>query len=484
MKASQPAEMTISASVLEELPPVDEGEIDKLLAQEISASRDVWVILDDDPTGTQTVHGISVYTDWSAANIADGLRGGQKVFYLLTNSRAMSQKESAAVHREIAEHVLRATAETGVHALLVSRSDSTLRGHYPLETETLRRALEASGERIDGEILCPFFKEGGRFTLHGIHYVREGAQLIPAAQTEFARDATFGYTNSYLPAYMQEKSGGRITAEQVVRITIDELRRQDYGAIEAKLEQVRDFGKVCVDAADYCDVKVFAVALYRAMARGKRFLFRSAAGLVKVVGGIPDRPLLRRREMIPGDVAAGGIVVVGSHTHKTTAQLERLLTLPDTEAIPFNSDAVLDGEEALEREVRRCLAAEEQAIRSGKTAVCYTCRRLLQIEGDTREEALRRSVRISEAVQQLVGGLTVRPAFVVAKGGITSSTVATQALNIRKALVLGQIRPGIPVWRADAGSKFPEIPYVVFPGNVGETDTLREAVEILTGGDE
>ena len=480
MSTLQDEKAVLDMSVLEQLPAVDEAAVDQLLAAEIRANRDVWIVLDDDPTGTQTVHGVSVYTVWSAQSIASGLREGRKVVYLLTNSRSMSRQETAAVHQEIARNVLRASAETGVRAVIMSRSDSTLRGHYPLETEQLCQCLEAAGEAIDGEILCPFFKEGGRYTLHGIHYVRDGERLIPAAQTEFAKDATFGYTHSALPSYIEEKTGGRFPAERVVRISIEELRRQDYDAIQEKLEKLSNFEKVCVDAADYCDVKAFAVALYRAMARGKRFLFRTAAGLVKVVGGIPDRPPLTRAEMVSGDPAAGGVVIVGSHTHKTTAQLEALLTLPGTVGIPFNSDSVLEGEEALDREVRRCLAEEEQAVQAGRTAVCYTCRTLLRLEGDTKEEALRRSVRISDAVQRLVGELRVRPAFVVAKGGITSSTVATQALGIRKALVLGQVQPGIPVWQADAGSKFPEIPYVVFPGNVGEPDTLRRVVEILT----
>lgn len=480
MKASHDEKAILSTSILEQLPAVDEAAVDRLLAAEIRANRDVWIVLDDDPTGTQTVHDVSVYTDWSVQSIASGLREGRKVVYLLTNSRSMSREETASVHQEIARNVMQASAETGVRAVIMSRSDSTLRGHYPLETEQLRQCLESSGQAIDGEVLCPFFKEGGRYTLHGIHYVRDGERLIPAAQTEFAGDATFGYTHSALPAYIAEKTGGRFPAERVARVSIEELRRQDYDTIQEKLEQLSNFEKICVDAADYCDVKVFAVALYRAMARGKRFLFRTAAGLVKVVGGITDRPLLTRAEMVTENTAAGGLVVVGSHTRKTTAQLEALLTLPGTVGIPFNSDSVLDGEAALEQEVRRCLSEEEKVVQDGKVAVCYTCRTLLQVAGDTKEAVLRRSVRISDAVQRLVGELKVRPAFVVAKGGITSSTVATQALGIRKALVLGQVQPGIPVWQADAASKFPEIPYVVFPGNVGEQDTLRRVVEILT----
>ena len=471
-----------STAVLKGLPPVEEQSVNLLLEREIRGNKDVLIVLDDDPTGTQTVHDVSVYTDWSVENIKHGLCERRKVFYLLTNSRAMSQHETAAVHREIAAHILQASRETGRHAVVMSRSDSTLRGHYPLETDLLRQCFEAAGERIDGEILCPFFKEGGRFTLHGVHYVQEGQQLVPAAQTEFARDATFGYRNSYLPAYIQEKTGGRCPAGQVQCISIETLRRQDYDTILQILEQTHDFGRICVDAADYCDIKVFAVALYRAMAKGKRFLFRTAAGLVKVMGGITDRPLLTRRDIVTRETGSGGVVIVGSHTEKTTQQLEALLELPGTVPIAFNSDAVLEGAAALDQEVRRCLAAEDAAIQAGNVAVCYTCRKVLQVDGDTKEAALERSVCISEAVQRLVGELSVRPAFLVAKGGITSSTVATHALGIRKALVLGQIQPGIPVWQADSSSKFPEIPYVVFPGNVGDRDTLRQVVEVFTNG--
>ena len=316
-------------------PPAD--LLAKLASEPGITSDCTLVVLDDDPTGTQCVHDVSVYTDWSVDSLRQGFAEPAGLFYVLTNSRSFTRPETIRVHEEIGRNLIQAAA--GRKFLVISRSDSTLRGHYPLETEQLCQCLEAAGEAIDGEILCPFFKEGGRYTLHGIHYVRDGERLIPAAQTEFAKDATFGYTHSALPSYIEEKTGGRFPAERVVRISIEELRRQDYDAIQEKLEKLSNFEKVCVDAADYCDVKVFAVALYRAMARGKRFLFRTAAGLVKVVGGIPDRPPLTRAEMVSGDPAAGGVAIVGSHTHKTTAQLEALLTLPGTVGIPFNTSS-------------------------------------------------------------------------------------------------------------------------------------------------
>lgn len=389
----------------------------------------------------------------------------------------MNAAESERVHREIGGTLVRVSRETGRGFMLLSRCDSTLRGHYPLETRVLRDRLETAGLRVDGEVLCPFFKEGGRFTLGGVHYVRQGDELVPAAQTEFAADRTFGYSSSDLPGYIEEKTRGEYPASGVTSIPIEQLRACDYEGITQKLLAVRDFGKVCVDAADYCDVKVFATALYRSAARGHRFIFRTAASLVKALGGVSDRPLLSREELITH--SGGGIVVVGSHTHKTTEQLGRLLDLEGVRAVEFDSDLVLEGEAVFGAEIDRCVAEAERLIRSGLTAVCYTKRRLLELPGDTRESALMRSVRISDGVQSLVARLGVTPAFVVAKGGITSSDVGTKALAVRRARVLGQIQPGVPVWMTGQESRFPNTPYVIFPGNTGGADSLRLAVETL-----
>uniref|UniRef100_UPI004024AE93 nucleotide-binding domain containing protein n=1 Tax=Candidatus Scatomorpha intestinigallinarum TaxID=2840923 RepID=UPI004024AE93 len=154
----------------------------------------------------------------------------------------------------------------------------------------------------------------------------------------------------------------------------------------------------------------------------------------------------------------GGIVVVGSHTGKTTEQLERLLTLDGVVAVEFDSDLVLEGDAAFGAEVSRCCAEAARIIREGKTAVCFTKRRLLALDGDTQESVLLRSVKISDGVQSLVAGLDVTPAFVLAKGGITSSDVGTKALRVRRARVLGQLQPGVPVWRTGPESRFPGTP--------------------------
>ena len=473
-------EQPISAKVLEEYASIDEVRIDTLLQKEIEASKVKLVVLDDDPTGVQTVHDVSVYTDWTIESIRAAFAEENKVFYILTNSRGMTVDETTEVHKEIAATVAQVSRETGKPYLFMSRSDSTLRGHYPLEPELLKAGMEANGTKVDGEILCYFFKEGGRYTLNNVHYVKQGDDLIPAGLTEFAKDKTFGYQSSNLREYVEEKTGGRYKADDVIYIDLRSLRCMNIDGITGQLMAVRDFNKVVVNAIDYCDIKVFAVALYRAIALGKTFVFRTAAGLVKVMGGISDQPLLTRKDMVVKETDNGGVVVVGSHTQKTTAQLNELLKLDCVVPIEFDSNKVLDGDDAFYAEVDRCVAEEEKVIKAGKTAVCFTNRKLLTLDNDTKESALVRSVKISDGVQRLVGQLSITPAFVIAKGGITSSDVGTKALAVKRANVMGQIRPGIPVWQTGEESKFPKTPYVIFPGNVGSETDLRMAVEVLT----
>lgn len=438
------------------------------------------VVLDDDPTGVQTVHGVYVFTDWEVDTLVQGMESEQAMFFVLTNSRGFTAPQTETAHREIAYNLAEASRRTGKDFVLVSRSDSTLRGHYPLETEILRSALEEKlGIRYDGEVIMPYFKEGGRLTIGDVHYVKMGGELVPAGLTEFARDTTFAYRASDLKQWCEERTGGAFPAERVVSVSLEELRRRDYEGIRTKLLGVTGFGKVVVNAADDVDVEVFVTVLLDVIRAGKQFLFRSAAGLVRVLGGVSRRPLLTREELCPDDSGLGGLVVVGSHVKKTTQQLECLLSgIKGLEEICFQAQSALRPG-GLEEERKRVLAEAERAIQAGKTAVVYTSRQVLRASQDSSDQNLSLSVRISQALTGVVSDLTIRPAFVVAKGGITSSDVGIKALRVRKALVMGQAAPGIPVWKTGEESKFPGMAYVIFPGNVGEVETLRDVVKTL-----
>lgn len=472
-------EKRISSEILQSYPCYDKRKVDDLLAAEADADTRKIVVLDDDPTGIQTVHDVSVYTDWSLESIGRGFEEKNKLFFILTNSRGFTKEQTAKAHWEIGKRVDQTAKEKGLKYLIVSRGDSTLRGHYPLETEVLKEVQEEQNPwKVDGEILCPFFSEGGRFTIDNVHYVQYGSELVPAGETEFAGDKTFGYHSSNLCGYIEEKTKGRFRADSVVRISLEDLRGMKLDKITEQLLAVKGFQKIIVNAVDEYDIKVFCIALYRAMGKGKHYIFRTAAAFVKALGNISNKPLLTRDEMITAAGRTAGIVVIGSHTEKTTMQLEELKKTVGLQFVEMNSDLVLVAG-GLEREAERIRTVCENAVRERKTVVVYTKRRLLSIENDTKEAALLRSLKISEAVMSLVEKLEVTPGFIVSKGGITSSDIGTKALRVKCAQVLGQIRPGVPVWRIGDESKFPQLPYVIFPGNVGEVTTLREAVELL-----
>ncbi len=441
-----------------------------------------FLVLDDDPTGVQTVHDVPVVTDWREETLEELFSGPGSLKYVLTNSRSFPAEKTARVHREIARNAWQAARTAGRKLTVISRGDSTLRGHFPLETRVLRETLESLGALpFAGEVLCPYFREGGRFTLNGVHYVKEGERLTPAAQTEFARDKTFGYHHSYLPEYIEEKTGGGTAAGQVLRLDLEELRGLKWARMEEKLLSAKDFRYVVCDALEDTDVQALSVLLTRLAEKGVHYLLRSAAAVPKALGHIDDRPLLSRAEMCGHGDGTGGLVIVGSHVAKTTRQLECLrasglpLCFVEFDVSGWRRPG------ALREETRRAADEAAEAMREGKTAVVYTSRTLVAPEGMDAEQMLRLSVDISDALTAVVSSLSLRPRFLIAKGGITSSDVGVKALRVRKATVLGQAQPGIPVWKTGEESLFPGLSYIIFPGNVGGDSTLRDIVETLCG---
>lgn len=463
--------------LLAQLPAYDVSEVEKAYRAALERDDAKIIVLDDDPTGVQTVHDVYVYTDWKTETLCEAFGDGGKLSFILTNSRGLTEAQTRQAHREIAEAIFRAARESGREVAVISRSDSTLRGHYPLETQTLRETLEALGAPpFDGEILLPFFEEGGRYTAENVHYVAFGDCLVPAAGTEFAHDRTFGYRNSNLCRWIEEKTDGMYPAERVQTVSLRELRATDYAGIERKLCGLTDFGKLVVNAVSEEDVKVFVTALFAALKKGKHFLYRSAAALAKVMGGIDSRPLLSREELVNTENRNGGLIVVGSHVNKTTAQLAALREKHDIAFIEINQHLALD-ETAFAAEMDRVIAEAERNIRNGVTCAVYTRRERFDLNNGSKEDELRLAVRISDAVTSVVSRLSVRPNFIIAKGGITSSEIGTAALRCRRARVMGQILKGIPVWETGEESLFPHMPYVIFPGNVGSETALCEAVE-------
>ncbi|NRB53948.1 MAG: hypothetical protein HRU41_40235 [Saprospiraceae bacterium] len=453
----------------DQLPPIWSEAFLTQIREAHQASGKRLVVLDDDPTGTQTVQDVPLLTEWSVDRLRREMEKSA-VFFVLTNSRSMVAEQAEAIGREIGKNLTEAATLTGVDFFVLSRSDSTLRGHYPAEVDAL---MEGLGQTYDAVIMVPYFEAGGRYTLHDIHYVLQGEELVPAAYTEFAQDKAFPFQHSYLPAYVEEKTQGRVSADQVIGISLDILRKGGPQAVKSKLLEIPSGGVVVINACAGRDLEVAVKGLQLAQAEGKRYLFRTAASFVRVLAGIPVKPLLNAQSMAI-DTPNGGLMIVGSHIKKSSLQLEQALQLPDIFPLEIEV-AKLVKEETRQDTIQRYLENIETAIRSGRDVIAYTSRKLIAL-GDAHT-SLSISRLISESICQIVEGLSIQPKFLIAKGGITSNDVATKGLGVKRAMVAGQLQAGVPVWRLGPESKFPGMHYVVYPGNVGSEDGLALAIQ-------
>ena len=382
------------------------------------------VVLDDDPTGIQTVHGCLLVTEWTDDALREAFANPVPFFYVLTNTRAMTRAEAERTVRDAMEAVVRVNREFGCELVVVSRSDSCLRGHFPLETDVMREVLERNGIRPAAKtVFCPAFIEAGRVTIDGVHYMREGERLIPVSETEFARDNVFAYHTSVLRDSIREKGADP----------------DDYEI---------------VDAQSYDELNAFAATL------GAPVVIRSSSSLPKAIAGLEDKPLLDRSILRGNGV---GCFVVGSHVQKTTRQLQHLLSAEGTCGVEVDVQRILDAPEPL---MQQTLAEVLAAAQRGETPVVYTSRREIRIDdADLRQQL---GQRVSDFLVDIVRRLPYVPSYLVAKGGITSHDILTKGLGVRSAEVLGQIVPSVPCIMT---ARFP---YIIFPGNVGGEESLKE----------
>ncbi|MFN8442422.1 MAG: four-carbon acid sugar kinase family protein [Caldilineaceae bacterium] len=454
------------------LPPDWQADLLPQIRQQAQQLARKLVVLDDDPTGTQTVYDIPVLTEWAVDSLKQELLASEPVFYILTNSRSLPLPAAQALNAEIGRNLVAASEQSGRDFAVVSRSDSTLRGHFPGEVMALAAAIKRS---FDGLLIIPYFLEGGRFTIDDVHYVAEGDKLVPAAETPFAKDAAFGYRNSDLKAWVEEKMSGRVAAASVHSISLDDIRIGGPDQVCSRLLTMHDGAIAVINCVTLRDMQVFVSGLLAAEAQGKQFVYRTAASFVQIRAGLATRPLLSRDQMnATGDT--GGLVVVGSYVPKTTGQLGALLASPQINPLEVNVPALL-ADDTQSNEISRVHEAADQLLRSGRDVVIYTSRTL--ISSDSAEASLAIGQRVSASLVAIVKALQTRPRYLLAKGGITSSDLATQALGIRRAIVLGQILPGVPVWQSGPESRHPGMPYIVFPGNVGGETALVDVVKQL-----
>ena len=430
------------------------------------------IVLDDDPTGSQTVHSCLLLTRWDVATLKQGLQDDAPLFFVLTNTRGMDAVSAADVTREVCINLKQALTEMAasghnINPLVVSRSDSTLRGHYPVETDVIAEELGP----FDAHFMVPAFFEGGRFTRDSIHYLMVDGEPVPVHETEFARDSVFGYKHSYLPDYVEEKTAGRIKADQVERFVLNDVR----GDSLARFMALEENTCCVVDAETQDDLNHFCSQLMHAASQGKRFLFRSAASLLTALAQLEPQPVKPENMKAYVRNNKPGAVIVGSHVKKTTQQLKALLTMPGIEAIEVDVERIENDHHSL---LENIIDSIKQMHQAGKTAVVYTSRR--EKSFSSQSERLAFGDMVSAFLMDIVRNLPESLGFLISKGGITSNDVLSTGLNLQSSRVLGQILPGCSVVRCpDNHSRYPDLPVVIFPGNVGDDEALAKAYQRL-----
>jgi uncharacterized protein YgbK (DUF1537 family) len=446
-------------------------------------------VLDDDPTGSQAVHDVQVVTVIDETAYEDAFAaaaGGTATCFVLTNSRSLPEPQAAALTAEAARGLLAAAGRRGAPLDLISRSDSTLRGHVIAETAALAGVLgEQNGTGPDGVLFIPAFIEAGRLTIGDAHWARGDAGMVPVGETEFARDRVFGYTASNLRDFLAAKSGA-LSAAAVASISLTDIRSGGIARVREVLAGARDGTWIVVNAAAYSDLETVAKAVLLAERSGQSFLFRTGPSFVRALSGIDPRAPLRGKELAPardrGKNAGNGthgLIVVGSHVGQSTRQLNALITTRAPASVELQAAAVVRGVPDLVPSTAERVA---KALRRSDV-VLYTSRDLVRGVDGRDDLAVARTV--SAALARTVRlALAGEPAWIIAKGGITSHDVALQGLGIRRAEVAGQLFPGlISVFRpADAAPQAIGMPYVVFPGNVGDDQALVRAVALMDDG--
>lgn len=435
------------------------------------------LVLDDDPTGSQTAAGVPIATDFSPESIEWALREATPTAFVLTNARALDENTARELTRSIAQTASTVADRLGLQLSLVSRSDSTLRGHFPVDVDVLTDVSTGTPHAL---VLCPAYPAAGRITRHGRHLVRSGPDWLPVGETAYARDATFGFSASTLPDWIEERSHGRWAAADVTVVSVTDIRRgpDHISRLIGATASTLDPSPVCVDAETEADLDAVAAALERCEEEGIRTIVRCGPSLARARGGLPHSNRIspeHLRAALDPTTGPHGLVVAGSHVDLTTIQLAHLDRLDRLSTIELSTADVVDPatrDAAIDRAVTDCVSAlslSDVVLRTSRDVVV----------GVDEEDSLSIAAAVAHALSAAASAIvaTTPPRWVVAKGGITSADVITKVLRLRRARVLGPILDGIvPVWVAESASG----PLcVVFPGNVGGPESLRDVVTVL-----
>ena len=453
------------------------------------------IVLDDDPTGSQTVHSCPLLLRWDPDTLLRGLAHPSPLLFVLANTRALGPVEARERVVEICRALKPRLAEAEAAGkidrwLVVSRGDSTLRGHFPLEVEAIEQELGP----FDATLLAPAFLPGGRTTVDGVHLLHGE----PVHTTPFARDRLFGFSTSHLPAWVEEKTGGRIPAREVHHLSLADLEAGQE-RLQQRLAALPAGAMAAVDAQEPRHLQALGAAVRvlsgpeaaQRLDRPRRFLFQSAASLLNGLVSLPAQPRdarglakLRRRD--PDGMPLPGLVLVGSHVPLADAQLAALLETRGCSGVELpvaKLARVVEGpapQELLASLEQQWLAELQAVLACRGTPVLFTSRGELHCSSSA--ERRRLGTELAALMARLAARLAPGLGYLISKGGITSHTLLADGLGLAAVELQGQLLPGLSLVLTPADAAVPDLPVLTFPGNLGEAQTLLQAWELMQAG--
>lgn len=408
------------------------------------------IVLDDDPTGTQTVSDVEVILRPSFAAYQRFFEGSSRSIYILTNSRALPRKEAVALIGSIRAEVEQAAALSGQQVAFVLRGDSTLRGHVFAEVDALAASCK--------DAVClfvPAFPEGGRVTIDGVHYLQVNGERVPVALTEFAQDTTFGYHSEHIVAWAAEVGNGRAA----LSLPLAWLHEQGANLISQTLLEAPAGTVVIPDAETRTDLETIAAGLLDAEQEGRKVIVRSASTFAAIRTGLRGKTISTVNG-IEGPI----LVVCGSYTQASSRQLEQLIERTSVSPVVIPTNWLLrEGAGAVVPRLARRLLLD---LEEYKFAILATERVRSPEHGD-----LETGARVMDALTATVARVADECAAVIVKGGISSAQVAVDGLCAVRAQVRGQMEAGVSLWDLTL-PEGRQLPYAVIPGNVGHEMTI------------
>ena len=434
-----------------------------------------FVVIDDDPTGSQTVHDCLLLLKWDCSTLVKGFESKSNLFFILANTRSLSENDAKSTIKEICKNLKNVITSQAYEEeiIFISRGDSTLRGHNYLEPIALNSCLGP----FDATFHIPAFIEGKRLTTNGAHFVDK----TPISQTIFAKDKIFGYETSNVKKLLFQQSKSQINFEDIQNLffsDIEMLNDEENNIVFKTLKNLNNNKHVVVDVENYSQLKKFSLVIKK-LIKQKKFLFRTAASFIS---SISEKKSFSQSEIFFSNLRIRnkeksflpGLIIVGSYVELSTIQLNNLLEISNCNPVELDVFEFFKITSSDNNQKRRNLFKNKflKEIRfsfeKGKTPVLFTSRKFMSLDAS---ELFNFYNVLACFIAELVADLKYEIGYLISKGGITTNLILSNGLNADYVYLEGQILTGISVVTCNLknGEK---LPVVTHPGNIGTKDSL------------